>query len=240
MANILLATGCVFVVYAAISFLFGGVAGSIVALLAGAVLVWDVLLYKTGRFKLLFKFSVCATILMYAFLAGMIIFISCAARNTAEYDEDAAVILGAGIRGDAVSPMLAARLDAAADYLKKNPKAVAVVSGGRGSWESISEALSMQRYLTDKGIPQDRILLEDKSANTYQNLKYSKKILDAYFDRPYTVVCITSRSHLYRARRIGRKLDMPMRGLPAKIPFYLWPSVYFRETLALPNSVLRF
>jgi uncharacterized SAM-binding protein YcdF (DUF218 family) len=137
--------------------------------------------------------------------------------------------------------MLKARLDTAATYLNKNPKAVAVVSGGRGAWESISEALAMKRYLVEAGIKEERIFLEDKSANTYQNLKYSKAVLDVHFKTaPYSVVCITSRSHLYRARSLGKKIGLDMAGLGAPVPLYLWPPVYLRETLALSNYWVRF
>ena len=241
MTKAMLWTGCVLVIYAAaILFFTRPNVGTFLVLACGLALIIDALIYKLATFRKFFKLIFAATLLAFAFFALMIIFISASGKTTAKYTEDAAIVLGAGIRGDEVTPMLAARLDAAYDYLQKNTKAVVVVSGVRGSWESISEALAMQRYLVDKGMPENRILLEDKSANTYQNLRNSKRILDSYFNRPYSVVCITSRSHLFRATRIGRKLGFNMTGLSAEIPFYLWPPVYLRETLALPNSLIRF
>ncbi len=119
--------------------------------------------------------------------------------DTVDYEEDALVILGAGIRGETVSQTLKNRLDAAIDYHKYNPESVIVVSGGQGSGEAITEAEAMERYLIANGIPEDKILQEDQSTSTEENFNFSKAILDEHFDSDYRIAYITNDFHTYRA-----------------------------------------
>ena len=107
-----------------------------------------------------------------------------ASRHKPFYDKDFVIILGSQIRKDgSLTPLLKARVDKAIDFAKKqkentNKKIVFVTSGGKGEDEIISEAEAMQKYLIEKGISKENILIEDKSTNTYQNLQYSKEIID--------------------------------------------------------------
>ena len=125
--------------------------------------------------------------------------------DTATYDEDVVLILGAGIRGEALNPHLQNRLDAALAYYGQNPDAVFVVSGGQGNGEGIPESLAMERYLLAKGIPAERILQENQATSTKENIRYAKELLDGYLDAPYRVTIITSDYHVYRATRIAKE-----------------------------------
>lgn len=91
---------------------------------------------------------------------------------------DYLVVLGAQMKATGPSKALQYRLDAAYDYLIQNPDTVVIVSGGQGSDEHISEAQGMYEYLVQKGIPAERILKEDRSRNTFQNLTFSAKFLN--------------------------------------------------------------
>ena len=82
-------------------------------------------------------------------------------NDNADYEEETVIVLGCGIRGERVSVGLARRLNKAYEYHLKNPDAVIIVSGGQGPQEDIPEALAMKRYLVDKGIPEDKIIMED-------------------------------------------------------------------------------
>lgn len=115
------------------------------------------------------------------------------------YDEDAVIVLGAGLRGENVSSHLKNRLDAAIEYHEKNPDALIVVSGGQGPDELISEALAMERYLTEHGIPKEKILKEDQSTSTEENFEFSKEILDSRFEDDYKIAYITNDFHTYRS-----------------------------------------
>lgn len=124
---------------------------------------------------------------------------------------DIAVILGAGLNGDQVSERLKIRLDTALAVLKDNELPI-IVSGGQGKDELISEAEAMKRYLVDEGIEINRIILEDQSTSTYENLLFSKNIIDG--ENP-KIVLITSDYNMYRAKRIGKRLGMDIQGASA-------------------------
>ena len=87
-------------------------------------------------------------------------------------------MLGAGLKGDTPSLALERRLEKAAEYMNKNGNAIAIVSGGQGKGETISEAQAMENYLLNHGIREDRIIKEDNSTSTYENFEYSKLMMD--------------------------------------------------------------
>lgn len=123
-------------------------------------------------------------------------------NDTATFDEDVVIVLGAGVRGEEISRMLQNRLDAAIEYHARNPNAMIIVSGGLGNRAVISEAEAMARYLEANGVSRDIILLEDGSHSTYQNMRLSLEILDRYFsdgENGVRVVVITNDFHIYRA-----------------------------------------
>ena len=107
---------------------------------------------------------------------------------------------GAGRCGP--SYVLQKRLDKAIEYLNANPETKVIVSGGQGYNEPISEAEGMQGYLETAGIDPERILMEDASTNTTQNLIFSGELLDKSED---SVVVITNNFHMFRALAIARK-----------------------------------
>lgn len=82
-------------------------------------------------------------------------------------------MLGAGLNGDKPSAVLEMRLEKARLYLQEHPQTVVIVSGGQGPTEPVSEAESMKNWLMEKGIPNSRIIMEDKSTTTAENIRYS-------------------------------------------------------------------
>jgi len=86
------------------------------------------------------------------------------------------------------------------------------VSGGQGFDELISEAEAMKRYLIEKGISPDRIQLEDQSTSTYENLVFSKEIMTI---ENANVILVTSDYHMYRAKRIGKRVGFDIQGISA-------------------------
>lgn len=124
--------------------------------------------------------------------------------DTVSYNEDAVLVLGSGIRNEEVTKDLSLRLDRAIRYHNENPNAVIVVSGGKGSGENITEALAMERYLIEKGIPQEKILKEERSTSTAENFRFSKELLDCYFKSNYRVAFITSDFHIFRAKNLAK------------------------------------
>ena len=112
-------------------------------------------------------------------------------------------MLGAAVYGENPSITLQHRLEGAARYLEANPRTKAVVSGGQGKGEDISEAECMRRYLVEHGIDPDRILLEDRSTSTKENLAFSKAVIETDGGKVDRVVIVSSAYHLYRATKIA-------------------------------------
>ena len=114
------------------------------------------------------------------------------------------VVLGCKVKGEKPSRMLRRRLDTAYEAMLKNPDAVCVVSSGQGSDEKMSEAQAMRNYLVDKGLDESRIIMEDKSTSTFENIKFTFAITDEMgLGRDITIV--TDAFHQYRASLIAKK-----------------------------------
>ena len=178
-----------------------------------------------------------AIIAVSALPLGLMLFLALyGATPTAQYDEDVAIVLGAGIRGEQVTRLLAHRLDTAIEYHRKNPDAIIIVCGGQGPGEDIPEALAMERYLIAQGIPQDIIIKEDLSTSTYENLTFAQAILDEHFEGDYSSVVITSVFHLYRASALAREMGLDSARLGAPIDWYTVPVNYVREVAAVAKA----
>lgn len=116
------------------------------------------------------------------------------------FDADYIIVLGAAVHGDTPSLSLVERMTAARDYLNTHPYCKAVVSGGRGDNENLSEAQAMYDWLTSEGISPERIIMEDKATSTYENIKYSYELID---DSNAKVAVVSSEYHLFRAKLIA-------------------------------------
>ena len=146
------------------------------------------------------------------------------------------IVLGAQIRKDRPSWVLQFRLDTAIDYLNANPDTICIVSGGQGPNEHISEAEGMRNYLLENHIPEERIVMENKSKNTIENILFSKELLK---DETSSVGILTNNFHTYRSVALGRKqLKNPIYGISApSSPRYL-PNNMLRETVGITKDVL--
>ena len=155
-------------------------------------------------------------------------------RDTADYSEQTVIVLGCGIRGERVSVGLAKRLNKAAEYHKTNPDAMIIVSGGQGPQEDIPEALAMKRYLVDKGIAEDKIIMEDKSTSTITNFRYSRAIMEEKGLSLSSVVFVTNGYHVYRAASYSKDEGfLEVAHLGTDIIWYTIPMNYMREMLAV-------
>ena len=156
-------------------------------------------------------------------------------------DFDYIIIHGAGlIGGDRVSKLLSDRIDKAIDvYLKDPSPTIMIPSGGQGGDETVSEAEAMSRYMLERGIPEYRIIKEDKSTTTMENLENCKKIIDSMEGRKYTTL-VTSNYHVYRALRYCRKIGLDCTGIGSHVAFYYWPSALIREFVAIHSEKKHF
>jgi len=144
---------------------------------------------------------------------------------------DAIIVLGCGLAGDEVPPLLAGRLERAIRlYIRESAPPLLVVSGGRGSDESVTEADAMHAYLRDRGVPEDRIRREDQARTTEENLRFSAALLPEEARR---VVAVTSNYHVFRAAVECRRLHLPFHAVGSPTAHYFLPSALLREFAAL-------
>lgn len=214
---------------------------NILPALIGSVFLLYSLLYdkikafaKQGLSKLLHTiFKVCLLLFVLSFaICSTVVYQN--GNRTPPQNADAVIVLGAGLRGENVSLSLAYRLDAAIAYYKQNPKTLIIVSGGQGSNELVSEAFAMRTYLLNKGVPEEKILMEDQSSRTVENFRFSKEILDAYFNgKAYETVYVTNSFHVFRAGLIAKQANLISHGLSAKNVEFLQPTYYIREYFSI-------
>ena len=152
---------------------------------------------------------------------------------------DYIVVHGAGLSGTKPTPLLAARLDKGVELWEGGGrKAVIIASGGRGSDEQVSEAEAMKRYLVEeRGVPSDAVMLEDRSANTMENLRNSKAIMDARSGvGAYRTAVVTSDYHVFRTAEYAHKIGLAADGVGSKTARYYWPTAFIREYVAVSNA----
>ena len=148
---------------------------------------------------------------------------------------DFIILHGAGLRdGEYVTPLIKQRIDKAIDaYINsRNPDIKIIASGGQGSDEKISEAKAMANYIaSNTEVPMSRVLLEEKSTTTYENLLFSKEIGEELVDKP-KFLFVTNNYHVYRTSAYARKIKMDGDGLGCRTAGYYIPSAFIREFIA--------
>lgn len=151
------------------------------------------------------------------------------------YKPDFIIALGSGlIGGDRVPPLLASRLDKSIEqYQKYHKEPKIIVSGGQGPDELLSEAEAMKNYIVGKGVPEQDVLIEDKSRNTMQNMLFSKAIMDS-IKPDHKSIFVTNNYHVFRASIYARLAGLKKcEGVGAKTAKYYMPSAFIREYIGI-------
>ena len=126
-------------------------------------------------------------------------------------------------------------LDKAYEYLVENENTIVIVSGGKGDGEEISEGQAMFDYLVGKGIQADRIIIEQESTNTNENITYSSR----YLEKDKSVVIVTNGFHVYRGVSIAKKQGFEhVEGLGAKTDRILLINYYVREAFGVVKDTV--
>ena len=171
-------------------------------------------------------------------LLGIMVADAIVVRYEPEPDKDYIIILGCGVRKDGTpSPLLRGRIDRALRFAEKQEALTGkaplfATSGGRGPDEPVSESASMKRYLLEQGVPESRILEEDRSASTYENMKFSWEKIRAV-DPNGKVAFSTTNYHVFRSGLYARRVKMRAVGMGAKTKWYFWPNAAVREFVGL-------
>ena len=178
-----------------------------------------------------------ALITALAILAGLECLVISGMNATAPPGMDYLVVLGASVYADGPSPALTRRVNAVANCLDQHPDAVIIASGGQGDNEPVSEARCIRDELVRRGVDPVRIVMEDKSTNTWENMVYSKALMDR---SDAAVAVVTNNYHVWRSLRLARRAGLTnVHGIAAE---YTGPTLLHfmvREAVAIAAAFLR-
>lgn len=149
--------------------------------------------------------------------------------NIPQRQLDYIIVLGAGLMGKEVTPLLASRINKAISLHKKYPNSKLIMSGGQGADEAISEAEAMTNYALKQGLPAEAIILEDRATNTDENIRFSYLLMKK--PKP-TFAIVTNSYHLFRALLIARREKLSCIGYGAASKFYFSLNAFVREFIA--------
>lgn len=187
------------------------------------------------------KRTVCIlTALGLAYLIVVEVQIVGAASGDGDKEYDYIIVLGAAVHGDTPSLSLVERMSAARDYMQAHPQTIAIVSGGQGSDENVSEAAAMTAWLTDNGIDKSRIIAEDKATSTLENLEYSFNIIRQRGDDPNdSCAVVTSEYHIYRAKLLAQSLDVSVGSVAARTTYVpIMINYFIREAFGVTYQLI--
>lgn len=225
----------------------GGVdMGILLPSIGGTCIILAIVFTKTRLYKKNIKFyNRIGKVILGLFIVWLISFmvvltvIFTSAISEQNEEVDSVIVLGAGLKDETPTLVLQERLDYAIDYLIENPDTKAIVSGGQGFGETITEAEGMKRYLVSHGIPEDMIVKEEQSTSTYENMIYSKKLYEKIMGKKLgRVMIITNDFHMFRSKLLAKRAGLEPYGISSGTPWYIYPNVLLREYLAVFKSLI--
>ena len=150
------------------------------------------------------------------------------------------VVLGAKVEKDGPSPSLAERIDTACEYLSAHPDTVAIVSGGQGDDEHITEAQCMYDCMVQAGIDPERIIKEEQATSTWSNLCFSLDIIENLTgSRPSRLGVVSSEYHLFRTSLQAKAHGLELLGIPARTENPVrWLHYFLREICGVWHYIL--
>ena len=191
-----------------------------------------------GLFPVWLKYVVTAVILMFLAVFGYLccqVISGMWAKGSA--DLDYVVVLGAQVKGEVPSRALRKRLEKALEYAAENENTVLILSGGQGSGEDITEAECMRRWLVEHGISGERLVLEEQSVSTKENLQFAEELTGC---REKRTGILSNNFHVYRSVRLARKQGYEQcEGIAAASDPVMQLHYVVREVFALVKEKLR-
>ncbi len=186
---------------------------------------------KTKKHRVLLKSFIALVIAFCILFLGTLTAVVNCSRYTAT-EQTTVIVLGCRIWGSTPSVALKARVRAATEYMETNPDAVAILSGGQGSDENLSEAQCMFDLMTEQGIDPQRLYIEDKSTSTDENILFSKKIIE---DNRLSkdVAIATTDYHQMRANMICKKNGLQSASLPSRSGINTKATFFTREVFGV-------
>ena len=177
------------------------------------------------KFNVLLKILVCVCLLQSGLSLGLLI-----SGNDKDIDNaDSVLVLGYQLTNNEMSDTLKYRLDKAYEYAVNNPNTTLVLCGGVTRENTVSEASVMKDYLLSLGLDEKRMVCEDKSTDTIENIQNSLN----YVDRDSKIVVLSSNYHVTRAKMICEKAGLSVKRCGSKAPLLLMPNQFFFEKLGI-------
>lgn len=175
----------------------------------------------------------CIGLAYFCFVEGLILSSAFPKKDTGR---SYLIVLGAQVRGTEPSLSLLHRLQGALDYLEQHPESTAVVSGGKGNGENISEAACMAEWLISHGIAPERIIREDRSTSTMENLQYSWTLIQQQDGQADDIAILSSCYHLYRAKQMAKSLGLTTVGVRGRMGYPIYTlGMFIREAFGVTH-----
>lgn len=158
---------------------------------------------------------------------------------------DYIIVLGSGlINGHKVPPLLASRIEKGISlfwrfHSEKHPVKM-IFTGGQGSDEQLAEGRAMADYALARGMAEEQIIVEDKAANTYENLLFSKQLIEKETAESYNAIVVTNNYHVFRALLWAKYVGLKCEGAGSRTKFYFWLNALIREFIAVVMLRKRF
>ncbi len=175
---------------------------------------------------------------MECLLTATIISSVLAGKHEPDYDRDYVIIFGCKIRPDgSLYPLIRGRVDRAIAFYRNQYETaqkapILVPSGGKGADEPEPEAEAMARYMREQGIPEEHIIIENRSTTTLENIAFSRELISKLGDEDKTAFC-TSNYHVYRGGIIAAETGWEIDGMGSITKWYYWPNAFLREFIGL-------
>lgn len=147
---------------------------------------------------------------------------------------DYIVVLGSGLNKDQLTLLLKGRVNKGIQLLSYNPHAQLIMSGGQGDDELIAEATAMANYAIAQGVDESKIIVENQSVNTAENIKFSRKKMTKAMPK---VALVTTNYHVQRALMLADKQGLKCIGFGSKTKFYFYLNALLREYVAYLKQV---
>lgn len=245
MSGICMAAGALCLIYYIIIVVYAGITADFawIWIAAALVLGGGSLLIRYGKLHPGFFPGWLKYAVIVILAAGFIVFLSICTKviqgmtSKGSADLDYVVVLGAQVKKDAPSRALKKRLEKALEYAENNPETILILSGGQGSGEEITEAECMNRYLTERGISKDRLVLEERSTSTKENLEFSDELTGCAGAK---TGILSNNFHVYRAVKLAEKQGyLYPEGIAAKSDPIMQVHYIVREAFALVKEKLK-
>ena len=125
------------------------------------------------------------------------------------------------------------------DVMLADSGALCIVSGGQGPDEPFTEASCMRDYMVERGIPPERIILEEKASNTKENILYSTALIEQLGLTDRQIVCISSETHIPRIRLMCARSGVDSLYIKAETPMKIFLfTTWVREYLSYAKMLL--